>query len=311
MLGAVFGWRRRRASVALWSAWALTYGIVFSAAGGIFHAYYLAALAPPLAALAGIGCFELWRRGPRHLALGLAVTALWQGYIAGASLGWDATWIGFPLVALLAGAATLWRAKRPPAVIGGVALLILPTAWALSTIFAPGNLTLPSSSLARWLGRDDGRGPLLSRTYGALTDDAKLRAFLQDHRGEARFLLAAPNTQLAAPLIIESGQPVMAFGGFFGTDPVLSVESFAQQVEQGERALRRAGQHAPSTRLRPLGAGARHAGRSRPVALATDRAAPFDRPLRSRPALEHIPIGGGWPDGKKISPRPARGRPGW
>ena len=234
VLGAVLAWRRRRASVALWGTWAFTYGIVFSAAGGIFHAYYLAALAPPLAALAGIGCFELWRRGPGHLALGLAATALWQGYIVGASLGWDATWIGFPVVALLASAAALWRAKRPPAVIGGVALLILPTLWALSTVFAPGNLTLPSSSLARWLGRDDGRGPLLSRTYGALTNDPKLRAFLQEHRGETPFLLATPNALLAASIIIHSGQPVMAFGGFFGTDPVLSVDAFAKRVEQGE-----------------------------------------------------------------------------
>jgi 4-amino-4-deoxy-L-arabinose transferase-like glycosyltransferase len=234
VLGAVFGWRRQRAAVALWSTWALAYGIVFSAAGGIFHAYYLAALAPPVAALAGIGCFELWRRGPGHLALGLAATALWQGYITGASLGWDVTWIGFPLVALLASAATAWRAKRPPAVIGGLALLVLPTLWALSTVFAPGNLTLPSSSLGRWLGIDDGRGWLLSRSYRGLTDDAKLRAFLQEQRGDARFLLAAPNALLAAPLIIHSGQPVMAFGGFFGTDPVLSVEAFAKQVERGE-----------------------------------------------------------------------------
>jgi len=30
-----------RASTALWSLWTLSYGIVFSAAGGIFHAYYL------------------------------------------------------------------------------------------------------------------------------------------------------------------------------------------------------------------------------------------------------------------------------
>jgi 4-amino-4-deoxy-L-arabinose transferase-like glycosyltransferase len=61
-----------------------------------------------------------------------------------------------------------------------------------------------------------------------------LRAFLQDHRGDARFLLAAPNALLAAPVIIQSGQPVMAFGGFFGADPVLSVDAFARQVEQGE-----------------------------------------------------------------------------
>jgi hypothetical protein len=34
-----------------------------------------------------------------------------------ASLGWDATWIGFPLVALLAAVAVLWRDKRPPAFV--------------------------------------------------------------------------------------------------------------------------------------------------------------------------------------------------
>ena len=64
------------------------------------------------------------------------------------------------------------------------ALLVLPTAWALSTIFSPGNLTLPSASLARWLGLDDGRGPLLSRNYSALSDDPKLQEFLQHHRGD-------------------------------------------------------------------------------------------------------------------------------
>ena len=137
-------------------------------------------------------------------------------------------------MALLASVAALWRAKRPPAVIGGVALLVLPTMWALSAVFAPGNLTLPSTSLPRWLGIDDGRGPLLSRNYAALTDDPKLHAFLQEHRGKARFLLATPNALLAAPVIIRTGQPVMAFGGFFGTDPVLSVDAFAKRVEQGE-----------------------------------------------------------------------------
>jgi 4-amino-4-deoxy-L-arabinose transferase-like glycosyltransferase len=234
VLGTVFAWRRRRSMVALWSIWAVTYGIVYSAAGGIFHAYYLATLGPPLAALAGIGCFELWRRGSTHLGAGVALVALWQGYIAGASLGWDSIWVGFPAVALVAGAAAAWRAKRPPAVIGGVALLILPALWALSAIFSAGNLTLPSASLPRWLGEDDGRGPILSRNWPELTGDPKLHAFLQAHRGQARFLLAAPSALLAAPVIIATGQPVMAFGGYFGNDPVMSVESFAKAVERGE-----------------------------------------------------------------------------
>jgi 4-amino-4-deoxy-L-arabinose transferase-like glycosyltransferase len=234
VLGAVFAWRRRRAQVALWSIWALAYGIVYSLAGGIFHAYYLSTLGPPLAALAGIGCFELWRRGSTHLAIGLGAAALWQAYIAGASLGWTSIWVGFPAVALLAAIANQWRAKRPPAVIGGAALLVLPALWALSAVFAPGNLTLPSASLPRWLGIDDGRGPILSRDWKALTDDPKLHAFLQEHRGNARFLLAAPNALLAAPVIIGTGQPVMAFGGFFGNDPVMGVDGFAKAVGRGE-----------------------------------------------------------------------------
>ena len=234
VLGAVFAWRRRRAQVALWSIWALAYGIVYSLAGGIFHAYYLSTLGPPLAALAGIGCFELWRRGSTHLAIGLGAAALWQAYIAGASLGWTSIWVGFPAVALLAAIAAQWRAKRPPAVIGGAALLVLPALWALGAVFAPGNLTLPSASLPRWLGIDDGRGPILSRDWKALTDDPKLQAFLQQHRGNARFLLAAPNALLAAPVIIGTGQPVMAFGGFFGNDPVMGVDAFAKAVERGE-----------------------------------------------------------------------------
>ncbi|OJU35568.1 MAG: hypothetical protein BGN99_02010 [Alphaproteobacteria bacterium 65-37] len=305
ILGAALTWRRRPAAVALLAVWALTYAIVYSAAGGIFHIYYLVTLAPPMAALAGVGCYELWRRGPRYLALGLATTALWQGYLTGATLGWldpwtgfpavallaaggtfhiyylvtlappmaalagvgcyelwrrgprylalglattalwqgyltGATlgwldpWTGFPAVALLAAGGTLLRDKRPPAVIGAIALAILPTFWALSALFAPGNLTLPSASLPRWLGKDDGRGPILSRSYRSLTDDPKLIAFLREHRGSARFLAATPTALLAAPLIIRTGEPVLPFGGYLGNDPIMSVEDFASRVERGE-----------------------------------------------------------------------------
>ena len=234
VLGAMLAWRRRRASVVLWGTWALIYGIVYSAAGGIFHIYYLAALAPPLAALGAIGCVELWRRGSRHLTFGLAATALWQGYLAGMSLGWTVTWIGFPAVALLAGAAVLWRDKRPPAFVGAIALLVLPVAWATSAVFSPGSLTLPSASLPRWLGVDDGRGPAVSRTFRPLSDDPKLFEFLLSRRGDSRFLVATSNAVLAAPVIIQTGLPVLAAGGFSGTDPILTTEALASMAARGE-----------------------------------------------------------------------------
>ena len=49
-----------------------------------------------------------------------------------------------------------------------------------------------------------------------------------DATGQARFLLATPNTQFAAPIIIGTGQPVMAMGGFSGRDPILTVEALAK-----------------------------------------------------------------------------------
>jgi len=233
----LFLWRRRdrtQPTLALWGVWLFTYGIVFSAAGGIFHIYYLSALAPPVAALAGIGAMKLWRRGSTALAIGLGLSAAWQLWLAGESLGWTASWLGFPAVALAAGIAAAWRGKRPPAAIGGAALLALPLAWALSPIFSPGNLVLPSASLPRWLGMNDGRGPILSRHYASLSDDPRLQQFLIANRGGARFLVAAPNTGLVAPLIVRAGEPAMAVGGFFGNEPILSVEAFADKVKRGE-----------------------------------------------------------------------------
>ena len=233
-LGLVLARRRDAASLSLWGVWALAYGIVYSAAGGIFHIYYLSTLAPPLAALAGIGFVELWRRGPPMLAAGLAAAALWQAYMLAGPFGWETAWMAAPGIALLAAVAALLRGKRPPAFVGGAALLVLPVAWALSALFAPGNLMLPSSSLARWLGINDGRGILLSRNFNMLSDDPKLQGFLLAHRGGARFLAVAPSTRLAAPVIIRTGQPVLAAGGFSGNDPILSPEALAQMVARGE-----------------------------------------------------------------------------
>ena len=231
-------WRRQpdgtQSSLALWSIWALTYGIVFSVAGGIFHAYYLSALAPPLAALGGICCAQFRRRGPAYLALGLALCAAWQIYITGTSIGWASPWLGFAVVGLVCAVATLWIGKQLPAAIGGIALIVLPVAWALSPVFVTGNRVLPYASFGRWLGLDDGRGVILSHNFPALGNDPKLFAFLAEHRSGAHFALAAPTTGLVSPLIIHTGQPALAYGGFFGSDPILSLDAFAAMAKRGE-----------------------------------------------------------------------------
>src|SRR3984885_12211963 len=71
---------RTRAAALLWGGWVLVTGLVFSYMDGIIHPYYMVALAPGIAALAGVGAVALWQErtgiaGRVVLALGIAVTA--------------------------------------------------------------------------------------------------------------------------------------------------------------------------------------------------------------------------------------------
>ena len=52
---------RRRAAWVLFGVWALVHVAVFSSQQGIFHPYYVSALAPAVAALCGAGVVTLWR----------------------------------------------------------------------------------------------------------------------------------------------------------------------------------------------------------------------------------------------------------
>jgi hypothetical protein len=63
---------------------------------------------------------------------------------------------------------------------------------------------------------------------------SSLVRFLRDHHRQERFLLAGPDIHYAAPIIIETGEAAMAYGGFMGSDPILNAEQFAKRVESGE-----------------------------------------------------------------------------
>jgi hypothetical protein len=50
----------------------------------------------------------------------------------------------------------------------------------------------------------------------------KLTNYLTANREAAKFLVAVPNANVAAPLVIQTGLPVMAIGGYLGDDPILT-----------------------------------------------------------------------------------------
>jgi 4-amino-4-deoxy-L-arabinose transferase-like glycosyltransferase len=245
---------REHLSLALWAGWALCYGIVFSAAGGLFHAYYLVTLAPALSALAGIGTVALWSLyaagGVMALLppITLIATALWQGYIVdgylAGSLAIGEKWLVPALVGATglstAGLLALRRRQRVAAmVLGGLALsilLVMPAAWSVGTVLAKGNTGFPSARPPFLKDAAETQRRRWSLVAGALGGDPKLLAFLQENHQDEAYLLAAVNARQAAPIIIATGNPVIALGGFTGRDPILTIDGLARLVE--DRSVR-------------------------------------------------------------------------
>jgi 4-amino-4-deoxy-L-arabinose transferase-like glycosyltransferase len=245
------------AALLLWSVWVFTYGVVFSYAGGIFHFYYLVLMAPSLAALAGIGAVTGWalyldRGGYAALLPGsLIATAAWQLYIESRAVGlalphddwrrWlhEALVIGCTIAAI--GLSLLlfgreWGSVKRAMVTAGatlglLAVLVMPTAWALSSVLVKGIPVLPSADLAR-LAPGESMGGARQLNRGAWY--RRLIAFLQENRRGERYLLATSTTRVAAPIIIEAGEPVMAMGGFHGLDPIVTPEKLAHLVETNQ-----------------------------------------------------------------------------
>lgn len=249
----------QRLSLWLWSLWGATCILVYSAAGGIFHAYYTLPLAAPLAALAGIGVVASWQRLREAwpwgwwLPAALVATASWQAYIEYAYLdtppgtGDWRLWLYRVLIGgtclgiaglLLAHArrahstASAWRAGALGAAACGVAaLLVTPAAWALSTVIERGNVGFPAADLQLLSPQSTARRGIGGDGWPL---ERKLVAFLEkEHRGE-RYLLATSDARSAAPIIVHTGEPVLAMGGFSGSDPILTPERLAQLVARRE-----------------------------------------------------------------------------
>ncbi len=266
---------KRHFVLLLWLFWTVTYGIVYSFAGGIMHLYYLATIAPSLAALAGIGVIALWDRYVQKgwlgtlLPVSLVLTAIWQFHIESSALRWKLTRIpasvsGFQDIctgfchwqtllhaAMILGIfissaglfALLFRQHRigigrflaiGSLGIGIIALLLVPVAWALSVVLLPGHGTLPSADLARLTRSTLNVHTSLQNKLRESTDYAKLIGFLKNNHHSERFLLATSSAQFASPIIIRTGDPVMARGGFHGLDPILTPEEFARTIQNGQ-----------------------------------------------------------------------------
>jgi 4-amino-4-deoxy-L-arabinose transferase-like glycosyltransferase len=229
----------RRISAGVWTGWLVMYWIVLSFAGGLIHTYYVAVLGPPLAVFSGIAIAGLWSRWKAgkpdrtYLPLIVMATAAWQIYLCvapseGIGSDWlSLTWLTSIGIAVLCAAVLIVLpqlsnnlAKLFAAISIG-ALLVAPTLTAASVVLRRPNIAAPVANMTALLAPlDTDRQALRTSRLDAARQ--KLTSYLTANREAAKFLVAVPNANVAAPLIIQTGLPVMAIGGYLGDDPILT-----------------------------------------------------------------------------------------
>ena len=251
-----FRWRggldRRHQALLLWGTWLLTAGAFFSVAG-FWHRYYLVMLSPAIAALVGAGVVALWEDYrwsrwrwwvlPASL-LGMAALhahiladyADWSRRLTPAIVGLCVLGATALVVARLSTRLRGWVRPGLAAATGMLALLIAPAAWVAITVLTqpPGTLQLPYAGPSTFEGLGaKSNSKAMQVGLGGTQVDPKLVKYLLDNRGNARFLVAVQSAAEASPLILATGEPVMALGGF-GADQILTADELARLVASGE-----------------------------------------------------------------------------
>ncbi|MGA9857977.1 MAG: glycosyltransferase family 39 protein, partial [Solirubrobacteraceae bacterium] len=236
---------RTRAALLLWGGWLVVSGLVFSLGSGVIHTYYTVALAPAIAALVAIGGHMLWARRD-HVAAqvlaGAAVlgTAAWSWQLLDRTANWHpwlrtlvivstgACLIG--LVAISAAPALRRRISAAVIVLGAVACLAGPVAYAAQTISTAHTGSVPSAGPGTTGGFGSGGG---GGRGGAPTSAALVSALRAD-AGDYTWVAAVSGSQSAASLELASGGlPVMAIGGFNNQGGNLTLAQFQHYVDQG------------------------------------------------------------------------------
>ena len=258
-----------RASYLMWGGSLLVTGAVFSFAQGIIHPYYSIALAPATGALVGAGSVELWRRrgdllARLFLAGAVAASAAWAYVLLDRSPDWNpGLKIAIPVAGLavsaliVAGPLLQRRLAASVAALALVAAFAGPTAYTLDTGSTSHSGAIPSAgpsvattgfgpgaANAGRLGPTQGGGgftPSQGRLGGvgggnflqASQVSGELAALLETNASNYRWVVATIDANSAAGYELATGEPVMAIGGFNGSDPAPTLAQFQDYVSKG------------------------------------------------------------------------------
>ena len=227
-----------RAALLVWGGWLVGTGVVFSYMNGIMHPYYTVALAPAVAAVVGIGVTVLWRRrNDIRVAVTLAgatiITTVLSYFLLQRNSDW-LPWLGWViLVAGLAAGLLLLVVGRLPARVGRMVAVVAlaatlagPAAYSVATAATPHTGAIPSVGPSAGFGGPPG-------LLDAARPSAELTALLKGNAGDYTWVAATVGSNNAAGYQLATGAPVMAVGGFNGTDPAPTLAQFQADVAAG------------------------------------------------------------------------------
>lgn len=226
-----------RAALILWGGWLLVTAVVFSFMHGIVHPYYTVALAPAIGAVIGIGAPLLWRhradiRAATAMSGAVLVTAVLAAVLlarnddpypwlrAAIAVGGVGTAVLLLMAGRLGGPMT-----RVTAVLAVAACLAGPAAYSIATAASPHTGAIPSVGPSR----GGGFGGL----FAAPEPGPALTATLAADADRYTWAAAVVGSSNAAGYQLATRAPVMAVGGFNGTDPAPTLEEFQQLVDDG------------------------------------------------------------------------------
>ena len=242
----------RLGSTVMFGGWAAVTYVTFAFISGVFHNYYVALLAPALAAFIGIGAAltrDAGRAGRAMTALSLVGTAALQIFLVHrvGTYGWVRTAAAIAIGVSVVGLATTLASKRLTSRrallsvgIAAVAVLIAPATWSFAGTTHPQSGTFPdarpslpggATGLPGGLGGGPGggRGP---GGFGGGLDEAML-TWLRAQQTTQRWIVAVPSAMQASSALI-AGDSVMAIGGFSGSDNTMSPARLAGLIDAGE-----------------------------------------------------------------------------
>jgi 4-amino-4-deoxy-L-arabinose transferase-like glycosyltransferase len=244
---------RRLAPLVVFGGWFAIAAGAFSITKGIVHPYYLAQLGPPIAALVGIGVATFvraakatgWRRIlSLAFPVALALTA-WAQWVIARRVPWRN--FGAPLALAIMGVAVLCtlivvimpskrlRWASAAATLASLAAMFAPASYLQGSLASGTSGTLPYAIPYRTqFGAGLGGGIIPNGGFQfSRSNTASLVAYLRANRTTERWLLGVPSAGVAEPIIITTGEPVMATGGFVGSDPILTEKSLRAHITNG------------------------------------------------------------------------------